>query len=544
MTSRKRLISIALVLALLFTAFAGCTPSTTTSSSTAESSAAASSAESSEAAESSVAESGESSAAEPSALEPIILDIYVNFTWFWTDKYEGIIPEALTEATGVTLNPTRASDDRQLGVMIASGDLPDLIYTDDMHERLSNDQFCYPWEELISEHAPSFQPSDMAKEIAIANSLDGKYYTILNAFSTEAEWKAAPAGAPTTASLMYRADILEELGNPSMNTLEEYAAVLDTVKEKYPDMAGLALDHTFMFNVFKGWMIDGWNSSLFIEYPDKMVYYTSAPEYRDFLVFANDLYRRGHILADNFAYNDGSQATQLVINNKAFSYSWYAGNTSDQITGMTRANGYENALWLQSEPMVAGAKYYNPAAGWAGTYISKSCKDPGRAIQYMEYMFSEEGQRLSQWGREGTEYTLDEQGIPVFSDEWIAARDDEELFYSKYTPAYYMGISGVTEAVGRASGCSDNALDVMDIIREQLVTVPQCTLLQPLADTDERIIQDQLKDFVKNSEAKVILSQNDEEFEANYTQYMADLEKVGVQQLNDYMTARLLESKQ
>lgn len=526
-TNKKRTMALTLVFMLLVSLFAACGGSTGAPvSSTAP-------------APASSAAPAESSSSEVSSNEPITFDIFINHTWYWTDKYEGIIPETMTERTGVSLNPTRASDAMQLGVMIASGDLPDLVYTDAMIERMSVPELAYSWDELLPEYAPNFQISDVAKEIALSYSNDGKFYTILNAFSTEEEWKAAPAGAPSTASLMYRADILEELGNPSMKTLDEYIAVLEMVKEKYPDMAGLAFDYTFMFNVFKCWFIDGWNSSLFIQNPDSIIYETSAPGYIEYLKYVNKLYRNGYILADNFAYNDGAQATELVINNKAFSYSWYAGNTSDQITGMTRANGYDNALWLQCEPMVQGAKYYNPGAGWSGVFITKKNKDPGRSIQYLQYMFSEEGQRLSQWGREGIEYTLGSDGIPVYSDEWLAARDDEELYYSKYNPAFYFGISGVTEAVGRAAGASQNALDVMDTIRANLVIVPKCQLLQPLADTDERIIQDQLKEYVKNTEAKVILSQSDDEFQKNYDQMMSDLDKMGVKKLEEFMTAEL-----
>ena len=64
-----------------------------------------------------------------SADEPVTLDLYLDFTWFPTDSWTGIIPETLTENGGVTFDVTRSADDSQLGLMIASGDLPDVIFT-------------------------------------------------------------------------------------------------------------------------------------------------------------------------------------------------------------------------------------------------------------------------------------------------------------------------------------------------------------------------------------------------------------------------------
>lgn len=57
-----------------------------------------------------------------SADEPVTLDLYLDFTWFPTDSWTGIIPETLTENGGVTFDVTRSADDSQLGLMIASGD--------------------------------------------------------------------------------------------------------------------------------------------------------------------------------------------------------------------------------------------------------------------------------------------------------------------------------------------------------------------------------------------------------------------------------------
>lgn len=431
-----RRLSLCLTIVILFSLFSACSGSQAPSSDNT----------STAASQDTVSGTTEDSDADDNS--PITFDVFINHTWYWTDKFTGIIPEEITKRTGVTLNPTRAADDKQLGLMIASGDLPELVYTDTQIDRLSDSQFCCAWNELIEEHAPDFRPADMSIMIAKSFSKDDNYYTILNAFSTEEEWKAAKSGAPSFPSLLYREDIIQELGNPSMKTIDDYLNVMGMVKEKYPDMTPLIMDQTFLLKPIKQWMIPGWTSGAYelCRLDDgSIIFMTSSPQYIDFLRFANTCYRNGFISADNFAFKDDSQSLQIAVTGKAFSYCWYTGNnTAEQLTSLTQKNGDPDALWQHAAPLVDDAKLYMAGIGWSGVFITKNCKDPARAIKFMQWMFSDEGQRLTQWGREGIDYTLDDNGCPVFSDEWNEARNDERIFYEKYNPAFYFGISGVT----------------------------------------------------------------------------------------------------
>lgn len=471
--------------------------------------------------------------------EIVELDVFIDHTWYWTDQFEGIIPEAITAATGVKLNVTRAVDDMQLGVMIASGDLPDLVYTSQLFDRLSDENVSYDWDTLIAEYAPDFTLSDTQKMIGRSYSTDGKFYTILNAFSPEEEWRAAKAGCPTLGTLMYRQDIVDELGLGPIETLDDFVAALAAVKEAYPDMTPIVLEPSFRLDVFKAWLVPGSlpiTSNLMETDDGEIIHITSAPEYEEFLTFVNMLYREGYISADNFAFTDGSQAEELAQNNLCFAYTFCTGDSNSVFTTQTQANGYPDALWVQSLPLV-DVPYYTVGTGWSGTFITKNNKNPEKSIQFLEYLFSEEGQRLSQWGREGIEYELDEDGIPQFSEEWIATRDDEQAFYKIYNPAFYFGISQVTEAVGRASGTSENASQLMDAIRENLRLVTLPALVEPKGDTDERMMLDQIIEFMKNQEIKIVLSNSDDEFAKNIEEMRTTLDRIGVHELEASLTA-------
>ena len=73
--------------------------------------------------------------------------------------------------------------------MIASGDLPDLIFT--LREpRLENPDMSYPWNELIEKYAPDFEIDPV--RLAVNTAQDGNVYTVLNAFATPEEWAEQP----------------------------------------------------------------------------------------------------------------------------------------------------------------------------------------------------------------------------------------------------------------------------------------------------------------------------------------------------------------
>ena len=64
------------------------------------------------------------------------------------------------------------------------------------------------------------------------------------------------------------------------------------------------------------------------------------------------------------------------------------------------------------DPVLAGGGI----AGWTVTLISKNCKDPERAIQFLSYLISEEGQMDTNFGIEGETYTI-ENGVPKLTKE-------------------------------------------------------------------------------------------------------------------------------
>ena len=83
---------------------------------------------------------------------PITLSVFINFSWYSTESFTGIIPEEITRRTGIKLEPNRAVDNNQLGVLVASGELPDLVFTSKLLDTLSDPSVSYSYNELIDQY--------------------------------------------------------------------------------------------------------------------------------------------------------------------------------------------------------------------------------------------------------------------------------------------------------------------------------------------------------------------------------------------------------
>lgn len=470
--------------------------------------------------------------------EPVTLSCYINHPWYSAHSFDGIIPGEITRQTGVTLDVTVATDNAQLGVMIATGSLPDLIYSSSMLDRLSHADVSLCYDDLLSEYGALWDIGTDLRSNALTFSSDGRLYTVLNHYSSSADWQDVP-GSPMTGSLLIRQDILDALGNPPLRTLEELRAVYGMVRESYPHLIPLVFDGEHRFNVFLNWF--GLGTAEFVEQQDgayRMLYRDSR--YYDMLKYLNGLYREGHLQADNFVSEESMTMVPYRTGN-AFSYSGCTQNSNVSMNAyLQELNGDFHSVELYP---LEGARYIVSDIGWSGTFITTQNSDPETSIRFIAWMFTPEAQTLTQWGREGIDYTLEEDGVPFFSEDLMdsIARNS---YAKEYNPWFYFGGSAIVEAVGRYA-----VLDTADYeqtynaIRENYENYPWIVAAMPTAGQPEKEIYDKIMSNYVTNETKTILSVSDEEFQENYASYMDYLEKTGVVRLEEFMSRSIAECK-
>jgi len=462
------------------------------------------------------------------------LDAFFNMSWYSANAFTGIIPDEIKKNTNVNLNYTIATDDGQLGVMIASGELPDIIITDSYQDRLSNSDLCYSYTELVDKFGASFDDVS-SEEISIAKSMstDGDYYTVLNNYNTKEEWAEMKLGAPGQAAIFYRKDLMEGLGNPTIENLEDFENVLEQCKTVYPDKVPLGLGGYWKLQAISSWIGVDQN-----RYDGTNYYYpASAPKYKDFLQTANDYARKGYITPEAYANENEGDSHQVAYSGECVFYPWFLTYSNfAQLQAETKKID-PNAEWALLPSI--GEATVSEDKGWAGVFVSKNCKDPEAAARLLTYMFSADGEKTSMWGREGIDYTLTEDNVPEFSDEYITSRGDGTLT-EKYQP-FFFTVSAITEIYSNYAGIDQSFLDQVNSYVQGYKSYPEIGIAKPVASSDEGIILAKLNEIKKNYEAKVIFATSDDEFEKYYQEYMDALKSSGIDEYNAYMSKRIQE---
>lgn len=529
---RKKMISILLAAAMTGTLLMGCGGSAGAENTAAENKPA------SEAAE----ETGEKAAGESEGAavseDVTTLSVYIDASWWPTDKWEGIIPEEITKRTGVALDVTIATDDSQLGLMIASNELPDLVFTDKEIYRLSNSDFCYPLEELIEQYCPENADvfDDTRKAIGESLGTDGKYYTILDVFNTSEEWKDSGVSSGQCV-MVYRQDIYEAMGSPKLENMDDLMNVLKMCKEQYPDLIPLQLGGVWKLQSVATMLGAVPTSNYGYNTDGSVVFYSSHDKYYDFLKYANEMARNGLITAEAYASDNETDNYQPLYNGNVFMMSMYL-KGDDLGTQMSRMN-VENPD-LRVLPSL-GEDPVSTGKGWCGLYITKNCSDPEAAIKFLTYMYSDEGSSLSKFGREGIEWNM-EDGQIVFSEEFLEGIQNDDIRIATYNNQYYFGCDAIKDVTtGFALFSEENkaaALTYMD----DLKSAPEIGVSIPNSTSDEGVIDAKLDDAIPAEEAKVIFAGSDDEFEAAYAQLQKVAKQIGVEQLNEYMTKAVADN--
>jgi len=470
--------------------------------------------------------------------DPVTLTIFIDHSWYPIEEFTGIIPEEITRQTNVILDPTIAVDQNQLGVMMSSGELPDLVYTQNSLDRMSNAKLSYPYEELLEQYDTGWTPTEAQLGIGRGLSADGVAYTIANHVSYKEDWEGK-SSVPMVGSMTYRVDLWEAIGSPSMTSFEEIYQVLGMIKEAYPDVVPLKLNENWNTLVLR--YLNGIGGVDFVEQADgSYIHYTKDPRYEQDLMWLNECFRSGYIVTDDSYFVSGSTA---IADDKYF---MSCACTQNSLPGANATLAAINPDYCLAELVpFAESSYLTSDTGWSATFITRQNKNPEASIKFIAWMFSEAGQKVTQMGREGVEYTLDEKGLPIFSDEWVNAIQEGNQ-NTVYNPWFYLGGSEIVEADARCA-TTDPALvaDCYSIIRDRFDNYPWIMGSYPLAgvNEDEKVIFDKIKELVKTYEAKVIMAGSSDEAAALYAEYLNNASRTGMETLEDFMTQAIVENK-
>lgn len=453
------------------------------------------------------------------------LTLFVDESWWPYDTWKGAVCETFNENAGVNIEVTIAADDKQLPLMVASGDMTDLVCSYRL-EHMANENVSYALDELKVQYPDIDFPVHSVLQFVNTMS-DGHFYTIGCGYSPDSVYEEYPGILAEGTGLVIRQDILDEMGNPEINTFEDLEAVFARVKAGYPDMMPAIFNCIHQF----GWVrqMMGVSSSGYYDAGGELVWYIRQPEQLDYYKKVNQWYRDGYLMSENFAFKTEAEEQELMAAGKAFADFCY-GNHADMFNAKVTANGdsYEMTQFLGV--LTENAAKYDNYAGGRGLYVTKSAQDVEAAFRALAYAYSDEGMKLLMWGIEGEDYTLDDRDYPLFNYD---TQDNDAMsvrglkFWGWLVHDAF--VTGVSEY-----GSKGQTLAAREVMSSYTVRNPVIGMIRFETDSDEAIIKSKLDDMIKSEQIKIYMAESEEECEAAYYSMIEKADQLGMKDLEVY----------
>jgi putative aldouronate transport system substrate-binding protein len=371
----------------------------------------------------------------------------ITFSWLAYDRPEGKVRQdweifkEIEAKTGVKVEFQVVSQEglkEKKQIMIATNAVTDFIQVDTLEGRQHGPDKVFLNLKDYMDKAPNmkafFDKYPEAK--AVATGADGGIYTV-PVIEGDAEGKGFNFIWYT------RKDIMDKYGLKAPTTLEEFYQYLKTLKEKQPDTYPLInnaiVGDTGLFTTF-GRAFTGIHGFYNVDpATDKYAFAPYHKGYKDSLIFLNKLFTE-KLLDPEFSMITQAQWEERILKGKSLvTFFWKA----DLETLMDKGRKAGTADYtLDAIPQFAadGIKNYQfsrSVVGATGRAISAKVKDKDRAVQFLDYLLSEEGSNYLSLGIEGKTYTK-ENGVPVYNKDFGASpfttlRKDWGVWYDMVT---------------------------------------------------------------------------------------------------------------
>ncbi|WNS46866.1 ABC transporter substrate-binding protein [Paenibacillus sp. MMS20-IR301] len=505
---------------------------------------------------------------------PITFSFYsVGSNW---NKMQDDIGKEITKFTGVTLDGEAEVGDKaqKIALIASSGDYPDLISPTGELNKLVNAGAMLDLTDLIDKHAPNIKKlfGDQIKRLRYSSE-DQAIYVIPTYSGVDAASFVAGGGF----ELQHRA--VKEAGYPEVKTLQDYENVIKAYLDKYPT------DENGNKNIGLSLNADDWRMYISVTNPAAETtgksgdgeYYIDPETYeatyhfrtegeKEYFKWLNHMFNTGLLDKDSFVqkydeylakvasgrviglidadwdYNDGEK---VLKSEGKFdqTYGHYSVTVSDQF----KDNRMQSTGFM---------------AGW-GIGITKSCEDPVRAIKFLDFLASEQGQVLINWGVEGKQYVV-ENGTRVVPEDIQNLIDNGGAAYTKESGlGLYVNIGahygdGVKDSTGNyftksfpeqivqgysaadketlAAYGATTWLDLFPKAEEFPVKPWGAVWNIPVpSDSDANIYGTKMKDITWKRIPKVIMAKP-EEFDKLWDEYQQELIDAGVEKMEASQT--------
>ena len=512
--------------------------------------------------ENSVAESAAEAAVEPEGLQVVELPIeeeavhyscwmpvapYVSTMMNLEDFSEQVaMVKMINEATNVYIDFNAVAggfvEQESFNLMIAGGDYTDIIGVMNYygsssgasagsagHEKAIEDGIIIDLYDDLKEYAPNYWN--------ILTSDDNAYMTM----RTQSGYMGCIAqllkkAGTENQGMIVRKDWLEASGVGSLDTMDQYEQYLTYCKDNYGAYAylqyeGLDTDWGSAFNITPGAfnVVDG-----------KVVHSFTTDAFKDYLTKMNDWYKKG-LFNDDF-YNDTDITTvRTDMANDLCSFVDGSAEDMSNIFDMNpenasmelKATAYPKADGVDEIHVGFESKLIKNSDTWA---ISTACDDPIPLLKLVNWLYSEEGQQMYNWGEEGVAFEYDENGQPQWTDLVVNNPDGLNFMFASYLYAtgvgsvYFPGVYDMEKGFYSYNDDQLEAVDTLASLTDGANNMPAYVSLDNTEQDRYNSVATDLDTYANGMILKFILG---DEPMSNYQAFLDTCMDMGLQQMTD-----------
>lgn len=486
---------------------------------------------------------------------PITFDWYLNFSWF-ANKW-GVDPTSqyITKKTGVDINfvVPAGNENEKLNTLIASGDLPDFITLDkseDSIQKMIDGGLVLPLNSLADEYDPYFFTASDAAKMSWYTKPDGNVYAYPNASSSPKDYAEYGDTYISNQTFLVRKDMYEAIGSPDMRTPEGFLKALQLAKEKFPSVNGQPLIPLGLheFGDTGNYSLEGYIQNLLAipKAKDGQLYDRSTdPEYVTWLKTLRQANQDG-LLAKDIFIDKRPQMEEKLAQGRYFAmiYQWKDMEAQLNTLYNTDPNSVYIAVDGPANSNLDAPTLDGPGiSGWTVTLISKNVKDKARAIRFLSYLNSEEGNKDLFLGEKGFSYdTID--GVDQFLPDQLALLNTDRSAFDKENGSSFtfwmLMNTNITDQW--APKAVEPFKSIQDWTRGKTVSASEFELLNPTGNSPEGIINSKLAQLLGKTLPKLLMAPSDAEFDKIWNEYQEKRKQDGLDQVTVFQQAKYEEN--
>lgn len=508
------------------------------------------------------------------------------------------IANEIARLTGITMDIIQG-DAQKFKILVAGNDLPDIIYTNPAQQQvdpgnLISSKQIIAMDELIEEYGTNIK-KNFSKNIEyskkfLSGGQDKVYWLPVQSYRGNPE---APTVSNTISDvgIMVRWDIYAKIGYPEIKTTDDFLNVLKQMQDAAKDMAGgkkvYAISGWSDWGIWP-WWISNTREMGYTDLPNNVMFNNNTGEnsiiytnedFWESISFYNKAYRMGILDPEAFTMKSDQFLDKLKKGQALMGYaSWQTDYINMDFVSLGHPDWGFEKLPHNGYPYISGIVSPEYPLGNGQDYanaITTNCKNPERAIQFIDFMNSTEGARLVYSGVKGKHWD-EVDGKPQPTEEFLNGIKNDSDYRNKVGTAIYNKFCAMRDIqviddkfpADLMKSDEQKAKNVLPIDKEYCkyfgdYDYPGQVLLdlnkqgkvqtfnkywlfpslvqQPSDDTKK--IMSQINEYMKVQIAKIIMSKSDADFEEQKAKAIKDIKAKGYEKaeadiLEKYNTAK------